>query len=76
MQKYLRLMNMRLDVVVNGIYGETGQNIISTFIQGEHGGVKLVALRHYNCRKSESEIAKAFQFKGRMDFLFSLKQEW
>jgi len=76
MQKYLRLMNMRLDVVVNDINGETGQKIISTFINGEHNGKELAKLRHYNCRKSESEIAKALQFNGRKDFLFALRQEW
>jgi transposase len=76
MQKYLRLMNMRLDVVVNDINGETGQKIISSFIQGVYDGRELAKLRHYNCRKSESEIAKALQYNGRKDYLFALKQEW
>lgn len=76
MQKYLRLMNMRLDVVVNDINGETGQKIISSFIQGEYNGKELAKLRHYNCRKSETEIAKALQYNGRKDYLFALTQEW
>lgn len=76
MQKYLRLMNMRLDVVVNDINGETGQKIISSFIDGEYNGKELAKLRHYNCRKSETEIAKALQYNGRKDYLFTLKQEW
>jgi hypothetical protein len=36
----------------------------------------LAKLRHYNCRKSEEEIAKALQFNGRKDYLFALQQEW
>lgn len=76
MQKYLRLMNMRLDVVVNDINGETGQKIISSFIHGEYNGKELAKLRHYNCRKSEAEIAKALQYNGRKDYLFALRQEW
>ena len=75
-QKYLRLMNMRLDVVVNDIVGLTGTKIISAFIAGETSGKKLAQYRHYNCRKPEDEIAKALQYNGRADYLFALKQEW
>lgn len=76
MQKYLRLMNMRLEVVVRDIVGLTGMNIIEAFVNGEHDGTKLAQLRHGNCRKSEAEIAKALQYNGRQDYLFALKQEW
>ncbi|NLU38826.1 MAG: IS110 family transposase [Bacteroidales bacterium] len=76
MQKYLRLMNLRLDVVVKDIVGETGTKIISAFIAGERSGKKLAENRHYNCRKSEEEIAKALQFNGRADYVFALKHEW
>jgi hypothetical protein len=76
MQKYLRLMNMRLEVVVRDIVGLTGSAIIDAFVKGEHNGNQLAKLRHGNCRKSEAEIAKALQFNGRQDYLFALKQEW
>jgi len=76
MQKYLRLMNMRLDVVVKDIVGLTGKKIISAFVTGETSGTKLAKHRHYNIKKSEEEIAKALQYNGREDYLFALKQEW
>ena len=76
MQKYLRLMNMRLDVVVSDIVGLTGTKIITAFLNGEKSGKKLAEFRHYNCRKPQSELAKALQYNGRDDFLFALKQEW
>lgn len=76
MQKYLRLMNMRLEVVVRDIVGLTGAAIIEAFVKGQHNGTELAKLRHGNCRKSEAEIAKALQFNGRHDYLFALKQEW
>jgi len=76
MQKYLRLMNMRLEVVVRDIVGLTGSSIIEAFLNGEQKGENLAKLRHYNCRKSEEEIAKALQFNGRKDYLFALQQEW
>jgi transposase len=75
-QKYLRLMNMRLDVVVKDIVGLTGTKIITEFIAGERSGKKLAKNRHYNCRKPEEEIAKALQYNGRDDYMFALKHEW
>lgn len=75
MQKYLRLLNFRLDVVVNDICGLTGLLIIRAICQGETNPQKLASLRHGNCRKSEQEIAMALQSNGRKDFLFALKQE-
>jgi transposase len=76
MAKYLRLMNLRLDVVVNDICGLTGLTIIHEICNGEKDPQKLAALRHGNCRKSEQEIAKALQSNGRTDLLFALKQEF
>ncbi len=76
MQKYLRLMNMRLDVVVSDIVGLTGTKIITAFLNGEKSGEKLATFRHYNCKKPQSEIAKALQYNGRDDYFFALKQEW
>ena len=75
MQKYLRLLNLRLDVVVRDICGLTGLLIIRAICEGETDPQKLAALRHGNCRKSEEEIAKALQSNGRKDYLFALKQE-
>ncbi len=75
-QKHLRLMNMRLDVVVRDITGLTGTKIITDLIGGQTSGKELAGHRHYNCRKPESEIAKALQYNGRDDHFFALRQEW
>ena len=75
MQKYLRLLNLRLDVVVNDVCGQTGLSIIRAICEGETDSVKLSSFRHYNCRKSVEEIAKALQTNGRKDYLFALRQE-
>ncbi len=75
MQKYLRLLNFRLDVVVKDICGLTGLSIIRAICAGESDPEKLASLRHGNCRKSKQEIAKALQSNGRQDYLFALKQE-
>lgn len=75
MQKYLRLLNLRLDVAVKDICGLTGLTIIRAICEGETRPERLASLRHGNCRKSEAEIAKALQTNGRKDYLFALKQE-
>ncbi len=76
MQKYLRLLNLRLDVVVNDVVGLTGLKIISAICNGETSPEKLASLRNGNCKKSEVEIAKALQTNGRNDYLFALNHEY
>ncbi len=76
MQKYLRLLNLRLDVVVNDITGLTGMSIIEAICKGETNAEKLAALRNGRCKKTEQEIAKALQSNGRKDLLFALKHEY
>ncbi len=75
MQKFLNLLNLRLDIVVNDVCGLTGLKIIGAICQGETDPQKLSKLRHHNCRKSEEEIAKALHTNGRKDYLFGLAQE-
>jgi len=76
MQKYLRLLNLRLDVVVKDVCGLTGLSIIKSICNGESNAEKLASLRNGNCKKSEQEIAKALQSNGRRDYLFALKHEY
>jgi len=76
MQKYLKLLNFRLDIVVKDITGLTGLKIISEICKGNTDPKKLAEHRHYNCRKSEEEIARALVGNNREDYLFGLKQEY
>ena len=76
MQKYLKWLNFRLDVVVRDITGQTGIKIIESICKGNLNPKSLATLRHYNCRKSEQEIAKALVSNERKDYLFGLKQEF
>ena len=76
MQKYLKLLNFRLDVVVRDVCGLTGLAIIDDICKGNLNPVELAKHRHFNCRKSEEEIAKALKGNNRADYLFGLKQEY
>ncbi len=76
MQKYLKLLNFRLDVVVRDVTGLTGIKIIEAICNGELDPEELSKHRHYNCRKSQDEIAKALVSNERDDYLFGLRQEY
>jgi len=76
MQKYLKFLNFRLDVVVKDVCGLTGLKIIEDICNGNLNPVSLAEHRHYNCRKSKEEIAKALVGNNREDFLFGLNQEF
>ena len=76
MQKYLRLLNFRLDIVVRDICGLTGMAIIADICKGNLNAKKLSEHRNGNCRKSKEEIAKALKGNNREDYLFGLKQEY
>jgi len=75
MQKYLKLLNLRLDVVVKDVCGLTGMKIIEDICKGNLDPYSLAEHRHYNCRKPKEEIAKALHGNNREDYLFGLKQE-
>lgn len=75
MQKFLRLLNFRLDVVVRDVTGLTGLQIIEAICKGETDPNELAKNRHFNCRKSEEEIAKSLVSNMREDYLFGLQQE-
>jgi len=76
MQKYLKFLNFRLDVVVKDVCGLTGMKIIEDICKGNLNPYELAKHRHFNCRKSEEEIAKALHGNNRADYLFGLKQEF
>jgi transposase len=63
-------------VVVNDVCGLTGLAIIADICKGNLDPQKLAEHRHYTCRKSKEEIAKALKGNNRKDYLFGLKQEY
>lgn len=75
MQKFLKLLNFRLDVVVKDVCGLTGMKIIEDICRGNLDPYQLAEHRHYNCRKPKEEIARALHSNNRPDYLFGLEQE-
>lgn len=61
MQKVLRLMNVRLDVVVADIMGKSGRAIIEAIIAGERNPNSLALLADGRVKKTKPEIASIFK---------------
>lgn len=76
MQKGLRLMNFRLDIVLNDITGVSGQAIIRAIIAGETDPRVLAALADWRVKTSKEEIARALSYNGRKDYMYELKDSF
>jgi len=72
MQKSLRLMNFRLDVVLSDITGVSGQAVIKSIISGETDPQVLASKADWRVKKSKEEIARALSYNGRKDYLYEL----
>ena len=76
MQKCLRLMNFRLDVVLSDVTGLSGQAIIRAIISGVTDPEKLAALADWRVKASKEEIARALSYNGRMDYMYELSDSF
>jgi transposase len=72
MQKAMRLMNLRLDVVLSDITGKSGIKIIEAILKGERSGEILSRLADNRVRKGKEEIANALQGNWNDELLFEL----
>ena len=73
MQKAMRLMNIRLEVVLSDIMGNSGRAIISAILRGERDPAILAALANYRVKKSKEEIMKSLEGNWRDDLLYELE---
>jgi transposase len=76
MQKSLRLMNFRLDVVINDIMGVSGVRIIKAILNGIYNGQELAQFAHTKVKRSKEEIADALQGEVNPEYLFELKDSY
>ncbi len=73
MQKNLRLMNFRLDVVINDIVGVSGVKIIEAILDGENCGSKLAEYADKRVKRSKVEIADALQGETNSEYMYELR---
>jgi transposase len=74
MQKAFQIMNIRLDIAVTNIVGETGLRIIEAILAGERDPRKLATLRDPRVAKSEREIAEALTGNFKEEHLFIIRE--
>lgn len=73
MQKSLRMMNLRIDVVLSDITGKSGLSIIKAILKGERQGKTLAHLTDPRVKKSKQEIEDALQGHWSDELLYELK---
>jgi len=76
MQKSLRLMNVRLDVVLSDVMGVSGRKITEAILNGCRDGHQLARLAHSSVKKSKEEIALGLQGNWNAELLFELSQSY
>ncbi|WP_437919681.1 IS110 family transposase [Sphingobacterium sp. LRF_L2] len=73
MQKALRLMNIRLDVAINDITGQSGMAVIEAIISGVRDPERLSALVSNRVKKTRQEITDSLHGWWRDELLFELQ---
>jgi len=74
MQKAFQIMNIRLDMAVTDIVGETGLRIIEAILAGQRDPRQLAKLRDHRVAKSEQEIADALTGNFQEEQLFIIQE--
>ncbi len=73
MQKSLRLMNIRLDIVIRDVVGKSGLNIVEAILAGNRDPKHLSTLVDVRVKKSQQEIADSLQGSWQEELLFELR---
>ena len=73
MQKSLRLMNVRLDVAIRDITGESGMAVIEAILSGVRDPERLASLVSTRVKRSRQEITDALHGWWRDELLFELQ---
>lgn len=73
MQKSLRLMNIRLDIAIRDIAGQSGLSIIEAILAGNRDPYYLASLVDIRVKKSKQEIADSLHGWWREELLYELK---
>lgn len=73
MQKSLRLMNIRLDVAINDVTGQSGMAVINAILSGIRDPERLCALVSIRVKRSRQEITDSLHGWWRDELLFELR---
>jgi hypothetical protein len=74
MQKALRLINIRLDLVLRDVTGRSGRDIIQAILSGERNAQRLASLVPPGVKASAGETAESLRGDRREEYLFESGQ--
>jgi len=76
MKQALRLMNIRLDVAIRDIMGESGRAIVESILKGNRDPLSLALLTNYRVKKSKEEIVLSLEGNWKEEYLFELQMSY
>lgn len=76
MQKALRMMNIRLDIAVSDVTGQSGQAIVKAIIGGQTDPKHLASLANYKIRKSREELERALTGIWKEEYVLELRHSF
>ncbi|MCF8247146.1 MAG: IS110 family transposase [Saprospiraceae bacterium] len=72
-QKALRLMNIRLDIAISDVTGQSGKAIVKAIIEGQTDPRHLAGLANSKIRKSKEELERALTGIWKEEYVLELK---
>ena len=76
MQKAMRLMNIRLDIAISDVTGQSGKAIVRAIIAGKTDAKYLAGLANYKIRKSKEELEHALTGFWKAEYVMELKHSF
>lgn len=76
MQKAMRQMNIRLDIAISDVTGQSGKAIVQAIIAGKTDAKYLASLANYKIRKSKEELERALTGIWKAEYVMELKHSF
>jgi transposase len=76
MKQSLRLMNIRLDVAIRDIMGDSGRAMVEAILRGNRDPATLASLANFRVKKSKEEIALSLEGNWKDEYLFELQMSY
>lgn len=76
MQKAMRMMNIRLDIAISDVTGQSGKAIVQAIIAGKTDAKYLASLANYKVQKSREELERALTGIWKAEYVLELRHSF
>jgi transposase len=76
MQKAMRQMNIRLDIAISDVTGQSGKAIVQAIIAGKTDAKYLAGLANYKIQKSREELERALTGIWKAEYVMELRHSF